>query len=102
MARSIDESFYKTPAWRRCRAEYLKSHPLCEECLKAGMITPSKYVHHIIHLTRVNVRDPATAYGDENLQALCYDCHEKIHGRKRDRRYVVDELGRVGDPHPPD
>lgn len=95
MARSIDESFYKTPAWRRCRAAYLKQHPVCERCAASGLVTPSVYVHHRIHLTPENVKDPALAYGDSNLEALCFECHEQEHRRRKKRRYRVDDWGRV-------
>lgn len=97
MARSIDERFYKTPAWRRCRAVYLSTHPLCEKCLASGLITPAVYVHHVKHLTLANVKDPEVAFGDDNLQALCFECHEVIHGRRKKRRYRVDPEGRVSE-----
>lgn len=62
------------------------------------MIVASVYVHHIVHLTPENVRDPEIAYGDTNLRALCFDCHEKTHGRKRKRRFSVDVDGRISPP----
>lgn len=96
--RSIDESFYKTQTWKRCRAAYIARHPLCEDCKERGLIVPSAYIHHIEHLTPENVRDPEIAYGDTNLRALCFDCHEKAHGRKRKRRFSVDVDGRISPP----
>ena len=95
MARSIDESFYKTPAWRRCRAAYIQKHPLCEKCLEIGIITPSKYVHHKTFLTQDNCTDASIAYGEDNLQALCYSCHEKEHERKKKRRFRVGLNGEI-------
>ena len=96
--RSIDESFYKASRWRRCRDAYIKAHPLCEECLKSGKVEPSRYVHHIRHMNAQTVKDASLAYGEKNLQALCFDCHEQIHGRKRKRRYRVDDFGRIAPP----
>lgn len=59
--------------WRRVRAAYLATHPLCEHCNAA----PSWLVHHVLPLTRGGERlDPA------NLAALCGEiCHGAIHGR---------------------
>lgn len=93
--RSIDPSFYKTTRWQSCREKYINKHPLCEKCLEAGAITPARYVHHKIHLTETNVKDIRIAYGEDNLQSLCYECHEREHERKKKRRYRVDSFGRV-------
>lgn len=95
MSRSINEGFYKTKQWLNCRASYLKSvQGLCERCLAKGIYTAAKHVHHKIHLTEDNVTDPAIAYGFDNLEALCQDCHNAEHFPRR-RRYKVDEAGRV-------
>ena len=34
-------------AWRKVRERYVQSHPLCEQCLKEGRMTPTEEVHHI-------------------------------------------------------
>lgn len=93
--RSIDPAFYKTKKWQTCRAKYISQHPLCEKCLELGIVNPSRYVHHKIFLNESNVHDTAIAYGDENLQALCYECHEREHERKKKRRFRVDPNGKV-------
>ena len=93
--RSIDPNFYKTTKWRTCRDKYIRQHPLCEKCLEIGLVNPSRYVHHKIFLTESNVHDASIAYGDDNLQALCYDCHEREHERKKKRRFRVDQFGKV-------
>lgn len=95
MGRSIDPGFYKTSAWRDCRESYIRRHPLCERCLEAGFANASRIVHHIKELTPDNVIDPVIAYGDGNLQAVCFACHEEIHGRTKAKRYYVDEMGNV-------
>ena len=77
--RSIDQSFYKSKTWGQCRAAYAKAFPLCEECLKRGIIKPVEIVHHKIELNADNVNDPAIAYGFDNLESVCRDCHNKIH-----------------------
>ena len=91
--RSIDPSFYKSKQWLNCRDIYLSKHPLCEICGE-----PARYVHHKQHLNSSSVKIPALAYGEANLQALCFDCHEKEHGRKRIKRYSVDAEGNLSPP----
>ena len=56
-------------AWRRIRAAYIAAHPLCEECQRAGRLTPAQEVHHIL---------PLSQGGDHrmgNLMSLCKSCH---------------------------
>lgn len=50
-------------------------------------------MHHKIPLTPENVTDPDITLNWENLQLLCRDCHAAVH--KPQKRYTVDELGRV-------
>lgn len=66
--------------WKRIRANYVKSHPLCERCLKEGRITPVEEVHHIIPLSRGGTNQFC------NLMSLCQSCHTKIHYEIGDRK----------------
>ena len=93
--RSVDNSFYRSKAWRMCRSEYLRVNPLCEECLKRGQFTPAILVHHKIFLNEKNINDPNISLNFKNLEALCLDCHNKIHFGENKRRYIVDELGNI-------
>ncbi len=82
--RSVEEKFYKNSAWENCRAAYLQTvQGNCERCIKKGILEPAKIVHHKIHLNEANVNDPEVAYGFENLEALCLDCHNKEHFEKK-------------------
>ena len=96
--KSLDGSFYKSTAWKRCREEFLKTHVWCEECLKENKFTPATHVHHKTFLNAQNVNDPTIALCFDNLEAVCHDCHNKIHFGKAKKRYVVDEWGRIS-PH---
>lgn len=97
--KSFAEWFYRSEQWKKTRRAYLTSvGGLCEECLKEGRITPAKIVHHKIFLTPENIHDPDVALNWNNLEAVCKPCHEQIHeycGKKNDKRYEVDELGRI-------
>jgi len=64
--------------WQRLRNWFIQRHPVCEICKKEGRLTPAEVVHHI---KSVKER-PDLRLEQENLQALCFDCHEKVHGRK--------------------
>ncbi|MBQ4424563.1 MAG: HNH endonuclease [Lachnospiraceae bacterium] len=90
------EAFYNSEAWHHCRASYLrKVGGLCELCMKQGKVEPAEIVHHKIVLNENNVTDPSVTLNFEHLQALCRKHHAEVHTRKRDRRYIVDEMGHV-------
>ena len=62
-----------TYAWEQFRARYLREHPLCVDCLAEHRMTPATEVHHIHKL-----RDyPQLKYSENNLMALCHQCHSK-------------------------
>lgn len=66
--------FYKSAAWRRCRALKLGQDPLCEHCKAADRITPATQVHHVKER-----RDrPDLAFTLSNLESLCISCHSKV------------------------
>lgn len=59
-------------AWRKIRERYAKAHPLCEECLKVGIIKPVEEVHHIKPVKWGGTNDFS------NLISLCKACHTKL------------------------
>ena len=65
--------------WRKIRNRYIAKHPLCEQCLKDGRMTPAKEVHHIKPLSK------GGTYDEENLMALCTRCHSRITAREGGR-----------------
>ena len=64
--------------WQQFRAHYLRRHPLCVKCEEQGNITPATMIHH-----KTALRDGGSKYDEDNLVALCFDCHEIVEGRKR-------------------
>ena len=66
-------------AWKRIRDRYVEDHPLCEMCKKAGKLTPTEEVHHILPLSR------GGTHARSNLMALCKSCHSEITARDGDR-----------------
>jgi len=67
--------------WRKVRALYLKSNPLCVRCLDAGRTTAATVVDHI----RAHQGDEALMWDDTNYQSLCKRCH--------DRKTVIEDGG---------
>jgi 5-methylcytosine-specific restriction protein A len=91
-----------TTQWLKLRRDVLTAHPLCQRCKDNGRLTPATEVHHIrpveeafTHAERVQ-----RMYDPHNLQALCHDCHVKVHTemgrggkdatRKRNEKQVQD------------
>lgn len=61
---------------------------LCERCKAKGIITPAYAVHHKIYLDGINVNDPSISLNFDNLEALCFRCHNEEHfGDKTERRW---------------
>ena len=60
-------------AWKRIRDRKIRENPLCEECLKNGVIKAAEEVHHILPLA-----DGGTSERS-NLISLCRSCHMKAH-----------------------
>ncbi|MBF0737424.1 HNH endonuclease [Staphylococcus arlettae] len=75
MARSINEAFYKSSKWEKCRNGYMSSqHYICERCGNLATIC-----HHKVWLNQSNVSDPFVTLNWDNLEALCHDCHNREH-----------------------
>ncbi|MCT4662150.1 MAG: HNH endonuclease [Tissierellales bacterium] len=69
--------FYNNQAWQKIRNYYISYNPLCERCLKKGILKEAEVVDHIIPLTLDDVNDnnQSLLYGDDNLMSLCNKCH---------------------------
>ena len=74
--------------WRKLRNQYLQDHPTCERCHSHL----ASEVHHIVPLTKFK-SDPAKmetmAFDEENLQALCHDCHIAVHIELQKYKYNI-------------
>ncbi len=73
MAKPFAKSFYASRVWRTVRQQALRRDSYtC--CLCGGHATE---VHHLIELTPQNISDMRIALGLDNLQSLCWLCHNK-------------------------
>lgn len=59
--------------WRKARARFLKTNPLCVQCLKDGRVVEATVVDHIIP----HREDKKLFWDESNWQALCKSCHDK-------------------------
>ena len=87
------KKFYHSSAWEEKRADILRrDHYECQECRRRiakanhdGILLPANerrinrasLVHHIVHLEDA----PELGLDDDNLEAVCMDCHNRLHGR---------------------
>ena len=83
-SKEIYDNVYNTKTWRNLRKSYLMEHPLCEECLKQGKITPATDVHHKYEISNatntLEMKD--IGFDSNNLMALCEECHINKHHKK--------------------
>ena len=49
---------------------FLQAHPLCEECMRKGMLVPAQMVDHIVPINK-----GGAPLDLNNLQSLCNHCH---------------------------
>ena len=72
----MNDKFYNSQKWRRVSKAFLKSkYYVCERCGGVGEVA-----HHKIYLDRWNVHNPEIALNMDNLECLCYACHNAEHG----------------------
>jgi len=60
--------------FRKFRAWYIRQHPVCERCNREA----ATVLHH-----KTEVDKGGAIYDEDNAMAVCWDCHEIIHGRKK-------------------
>lgn len=81
--RKIRQKAYQNKHWRKMRDTYLKEHPICEECLKHGKVTPADDVHHIKSPFRGGEVNYNLLLDYHNLESVCKDCHGEIHAQQQ-------------------
>lgn len=72
------KDFYQQKKWRDLREQvFLEANGLCEECLKKGIITEGREIHHIVPIEK----DWSKRFDRNNLICLCPSCHNFAHER---------------------
>ena len=77
-------SIYNSKEWQQLRIAKLRSTDgLCEECLKQGIVTSARCVHHVVPIETARTKDEmrrlAIDCGLQGLKSLCFACHASIH-----------------------
>ena len=73
---------YNSREWKELRIAKLRStNGLCEECLKEGIITAARCVHHVVPIETARTKEEMRrlAFDWNNLMSLCKSCHARIH-----------------------
>jgi 5-methylcytosine-specific restriction protein A len=74
---------YNSKEWQELRIEKLRANPLCEECMKEGIVTSARCVHHVVPIETARTKDEmkrlAIDCGLQGLMSLCFACHARIH-----------------------
>ena len=75
---------YNSREWKELRAAKLRSTKgLCEECMKQGIVTAARCVHHVVPIETARTKDEmrrlAIDCGLQGLKSLCFACHARIH-----------------------
>jgi 5-methylcytosine-specific restriction enzyme A len=80
----IHKAIYNTTTWKNLRLEYLIARPLCEICIKKGIIESAIDVHHKTPISQGNdiVEKRTLGFDWNNLQSVCKECHKKEHNEK--------------------
>lgn len=76
------KSFYNSKAWRTLRLNLISERK--NKCARCGeTIAYSKDIigHHKIELTPENVHDANISLNPENIEIICFECHNKEHKR---------------------
>lgn len=103
--RLLRQKAYQNTTWRKMRDCYLREHPLCDECLKKGKITPATDIHHIKSPFRNGEINYALLLDEDNLMSLCKECHGNIHAAQQghiSQEEILKQLDELFDNNIPD
>jgi 5-methylcytosine-specific restriction enzyme A len=86
---------YDRKFWVRMSRLHRQQHPLCEACLRRGIVTAAQVVHHIEpHHGNINV------FRLSPFESLCMRCHNADE-QQREKRGYIREIGEDGFPVDP-
>lgn len=79
---SIIKSFYASEAWTTLRKLLIVEREYkCERCKKVIKEPKDLIGHHKKELTPENVTDHMISLNPDNIEIICFDCHNKEHKR---------------------
>lgn len=80
--RKLRAEAYNSTQWRKERELFVHEHPLCEDCLKKGVVNPATSVHHLKSPFKDGVINWELMYDWKNLVSLCHECHAMRHAEE--------------------
>lgn len=89
--RKLRAKAYNNSSWRKLRDTYMHEHPLCEECLSKGKITPAVDVHHKDSPFKGATVNYNKLLDYNNLMSVCKECHNMIHSKQNNPNYKTIE-----------
>ena len=81
------EQFYKSKQWDAFRKLIIVQNTdkdgfiHCSECGKPILRKYDLIIHHKIELNEANVNDANVALNPDNVEVICFRCHNKVHDR---------------------
>ena len=78
IATRIRDDFYHTARWTRESRIFRQDNPLCAECKRQGLVSPSEVTDHVI--PKNICADP---WDKSNWEAICKKCHAKKGSKDR-------------------
>ena len=84
--------FYIWGQWKRIRKEVLKmDHYECQMCKKRRKYTKATTVHHVNYVKKhpelaIEIWYTWRDKKRRNLISLCHDCHEEVHGYRKQKK----------------
>ncbi|WP_373762795.1 HNH endonuclease [Jeotgalibaca porci] len=74
------DKFYFSYAWKKKRQKILRFYNFeCQLCKSNGKVTLAEHTKIIVHHIKPLEYFPELKFEDDNLIALCHDCHNKVH-----------------------
>ena len=101
--KQVRSKAYNNRRWRKVRDTYFIQHPLCEECLKKGKVTPAEDVHHLKSPFINGEINYTLLLDSNNLESLCKECHSAIHNKKKESTQdIINKLSQLLYDNQPD
>lgn len=86
MSTGVLKRFYNSEVWKTFRANLILERithdgVICEECGRIIAVSKHIHLHHVIELNEGNYKDTNISLNPANINIICHECHNKIHGR---------------------
>lgn len=76
------QELYQSRQWKDLRKKLQMERPLCENCLKKGIIKPMEECHHKLSPFAPGITEEEKyrrAFDEKNILCLCKECHIREH-----------------------